>query len=317
MVKFQIQACSDIPIATQLYDQLSFAITSGQYPPGKQLPSTRQLALWTGVHRNTVSKVYQQLKDAGLVDIQAGAGVFVKHQGEFGTPGQLRSLARQAIDGLLQQGHSLEQIKQVFTGEIDWRLRCAATLWVACHAHDPGAGEIMANQIRQSLSIPIQVVTIEDLPYLLDQDNSATTIVTNPYLYEATKKATQGFDIPIIPLKIYHYQEEMERVRRLPVNSYVGIVSSSSGILRIAESMIRSARGEEITIVSCFPQQTEELYNIARFAHIMFVADGAEICQQVIQNAKAHRIRPLEVVYCKSYIAHESMERLKLELGIV
>lgn len=317
MVKFQIQPDSDIPIATQLYDQLSFAITSGQFPPGKQLPSTRQLALWTGVHRNTVSKVYQQLKEAGLVDAQAGAGVFVKLQGETAPSGELSSLVRHAIDRLVQEGHSLEQIQQAFKEELKRRLRCSAVLWVACHAHDPGAGEIMATQIRQSLPIPIEVVTIEALPHLLEQDNSATTIVTNPYLYEATKQAIQGFDIPLIPVKIYHYRQEMARVQSLPPHSYVGIVSASSGILRVAENIIRSARGEDITIVSCMPQQSEELHNITRFAHIIFVADSRDMVEQAIKATRAQRIRPLEVVYCESYIARESLERLKLELGIV
>ncbi|MCA1904620.1 MAG: GntR family transcriptional regulator [Cyanobacteria bacterium M5B4] len=317
MVKFQIQPDSDIPIATQLYDQLSFAITSGQFPPGKQLPSTRQLALWTGVHRNTVSKVYQQLKEAGLVDAQAGAGVFVKLQGETAPSGELSSLVRHAIDRLVQEGHSLEQIQQAFKEELKRRLRCSAVLWVACHAHDPGAGEIMATQIRQSLPIPIEVVTIEALPHLLEQDNSATTIVTNPYLYEATKQAIQGFDIPLIPVKIYHYRQEMARVQSLPPHSYVGIVSASSGILRVAENIIRSARGEDITIVSCMPQQREELHNITRFAHIIFVADSRAMVEQAITATRAQRIRPLEVVYCESYIARESLERLKLELGIV
>ena len=317
MVKFHVQPNSEIPIATQLYDQLSFAITSGQYAPGDQLPSTRQLALWTGVHRNTINKVYQQLKDAGLVDSQAGAGVFVKVQGEKSYPNHLRQLARQGIDGLVQAGYGLEQIKQTLMEELDWRLRCAAVVWVACHAHDPGAGEIMATQIRQSISVPIQVVAIEDLPYLLDAENSATTIVTNPYLYEATKQATQGSLIPVIPLKIYHYQEEMERVKGLPDNSYVGIVSASSGILRVAENIIRTIKGEEITIVTCMPQQTEELHNITRFAHVLFVADSREIVERAVKATRDQRIRPLEVIYCKSYIARESMERLKLELGIV
>jgi GntR family transcriptional regulator len=317
MVKFQIQPNSDIPIATQLYDQLSFAITSGQYAPGTQLPSTRQLALWTGAHRNTVSKVYQQLKDAGLVESQAGAGVFVKPQGDMPSLGELHQLARQAIDRFVRSGYGLEQIKQTLMEELNWRLRCAALLWVACHAHDPGAGEIMANQIRQSLSVPLQVVTIEDLPYLLDQENSATTIVTNPYLYEATKQAVQGFSIPVIPLQIYHYQQEMERVQRLPPNSYVGIVASSSGILRVAENIIRSAKGDDIILLSCMPQQREELHNLTRFAHVLFVADSPELVKEAIRATQPQRIRPLEVIYCQSYIARESLERLKLELGIV
>ncbi|MEB3294114.1 MAG: GntR family transcriptional regulator, partial [Synechococcales bacterium] len=54
-MQFSIQADSDIPASTQLYNQILFAIASRQYPPGHRLPSTRQLAMLTGLHRNTIS----------------------------------------------------------------------------------------------------------------------------------------------------------------------------------------------------------------------------------------------------------------------
>ena len=44
-------------LSTQLYNQICFAIAARHYPPGHRLPSTRQLAMQTGLHRNTISKV--------------------------------------------------------------------------------------------------------------------------------------------------------------------------------------------------------------------------------------------------------------------
>ncbi|MDJ0575238.1 MAG: GntR family transcriptional regulator, partial [Xenococcaceae cyanobacterium MO_234.B1] len=80
MLNFQIQSDSDIPASKQLFDQIQFAIASGQYPPNHRLPSTRQLAMITKLHRNTISKVYQQLEEAGLVESIAGSGIYVKAQ---------------------------------------------------------------------------------------------------------------------------------------------------------------------------------------------------------------------------------------------
>jgi len=34
----------------------------------------------TGLHRNTISKVYRQLEDNGLVDSRAGSGIYVTAQ---------------------------------------------------------------------------------------------------------------------------------------------------------------------------------------------------------------------------------------------
>ncbi|NJK61090.1 MAG: GntR family transcriptional regulator [Oscillatoriales cyanobacterium SM2_1_8] len=72
---FAIATDGEIPPSVQLYDRLCLAIASGVYPPGKRLPSIRQLAAYTGLHRNTVSKTYQALKGAGFVERGGGAGV--------------------------------------------------------------------------------------------------------------------------------------------------------------------------------------------------------------------------------------------------
>ena len=77
-MKFHIQQESDIPASTQLYNQICFAIAARHYPPGHRLPSTRQLAMQTGLHRNTISKVYRQLEIDGVVEAIAGSGIYVR-----------------------------------------------------------------------------------------------------------------------------------------------------------------------------------------------------------------------------------------------
>ena len=77
-MRFHIQQDSDIPASTQLYNQICFAIAARHYPPGHRLPSTRQLAMQTGLHRNTISKVYRQLEIDGGVEAIAGSGIYVR-----------------------------------------------------------------------------------------------------------------------------------------------------------------------------------------------------------------------------------------------
>ena len=77
-MRFHIQQESDIPASTQLYNQICFAIAARHYPPGHRLPSTRQLAMQTGLHRNTISKVYRQLEVDGVVEAIAGSGIYVR-----------------------------------------------------------------------------------------------------------------------------------------------------------------------------------------------------------------------------------------------
>ena len=79
-VRFHIQQESEIPASSQLYNQICFAIAARHYPPGHRLPSTRQLAMQTGLHRNTISKVYRQLETDGVVEAIAGSGIYVRDQ---------------------------------------------------------------------------------------------------------------------------------------------------------------------------------------------------------------------------------------------
>ena len=58
---------SSLSLYEQLYRELKKAIISGELPPGKQLPSTRALALQYDISRNTVNTAYSQLLVEGLL----------------------------------------------------------------------------------------------------------------------------------------------------------------------------------------------------------------------------------------------------------
>jgi len=130
MLNFQIQSDSEVPASKQLFAQIQFAIASGQYPPAHRLPSTRQLAMITGLHRNTISKVYQQLEESGLVQSIAGSGIYVKLQEreniiQSDSPVVVSvNTIKESIDRVLELGCNIGQVKELFLEEIDWRIRC-------------------------------------------------------------------------------------------------------------------------------------------------------------------------------------------------
>jgi GntR family transcriptional regulator len=317
MVQFFIKADSEISASTQLYDQLSFAITTRQYQPGQQLPSTRQLALWTGLHRNTINKVYQQLKQTGMVEARGGSGIYVSEQNSNTSASELPlKLLRDCLDKMLAAGCSLSKAKELMTQEVDWRLEFNAQLLVVSGHEDPGIAKIMALELRQALDIPIQIVSFEDLPQVLEH-TSAGTVVTNRFYLDATCKAAGSYNVRVIALDIYSYSKEIQRIRDLAKGSYVGLVSISTGALRLAESLIHSLRGDDILVVTVLPQDTYRLQTVARSADLVITGhSGRQELDEAIAIIRQERIRPVEVIYCDNYIARESIELLKLELGL-
>lgn len=326
MLQFQIQSDSEIPASKQLFDQLRFAIASRQYPPGHRLPSTRQLAMITGLHRNTISKVYQQLEEDGLVESLAGSGIYVKVQGhEGGTQSksplleqypQASQLISKSLDDLLSQGLTLPQVRELFLSEIDWRLRCSAKLLVTIPTTDLGAGKLMLRELEQSLAIPVELVPLEDLPQVLAQTKSGT-VVTSRYFIGLAEAIATPYAIRVIPIDIYDYSKELEMVKRLPQDSRLGIVSLSDGILRVAEILIHSLRGEDLLVMSAQVSETEKLMAIVRTTQTI-ISDKASypIVQRAIESARDDLIRLPEIVCSENYIGEKSINLLRKELGL-
>ncbi len=71
------QLRNDLPIYSQLIEQIKQAIVSGAFPPGERLASVRDLAMEAGVNPNTMQRALQELEREGLVFSQRTSGRFV------------------------------------------------------------------------------------------------------------------------------------------------------------------------------------------------------------------------------------------------
>ncbi|NEQ18781.1 MAG: GntR family transcriptional regulator [Microcoleus sp. SIO2G3] len=327
MIQFRIQPDSEIPASNQLFNQIRFAIASRQYPPGYKLPSTRALAMQTGLHRNTISKVYRQLEDDGLVESLAGSGIYVRAQGHEGGSRlqspilkeypQAYKVVQLALDELLSQGCSLSQARELFLAEIDWRLRCSARVLVAVPSQDIGVGELMVYELEQALKIPVQLVPMEQLAAVLDQTSSAT-VVTSRYFIGEVEVIAAPKAVRVIPLDIHDYANEINQFKNLPKDSCLGIVSISSGWLRAAEVIVHGLRGDEILVMTAQPKDAYKLQAIVKRAQVIFSVDQVSFSavQAAMQAAMDDIIRPPKHITSEKYIGTNSINLLKRELGL-
>lgn len=326
MVQFQIQPDSDIPASNQLFNQIRFAIASRQYPPGHRLPSTRALAMQTGLHRNTINKVYRQLEEIGLVEAQAGSGIFVRAEGLDGRGPHksyllekypdAQKLVQDSLNALLQQGCSLNEARELFLAEIDWRLRSSARVLVSAPRHDIGVGELMTQELEQQLRMPVQLVPLEELTDVLERISSATVVTTKYFIGEAQKQAGPK-GVRVIAVDIYDYASEIKLVKELPKDTCFGLVSLSAGVLRATEVIINSLRGDELYVMKAQPQDNYKLDAIVRGAQVI-VTDMASYdeVKAAVEAAREDIIRAPRIYRCENYIDSKSIERLKRELGL-
>ena len=73
---------SEIPIYTQLRNQIVEAIARGEVAPGEPLPTVRQLAEDLSINPMTVNKAYGELKHQGYIETNLKKGTIVKEQRE-------------------------------------------------------------------------------------------------------------------------------------------------------------------------------------------------------------------------------------------
>jgi GntR family transcriptional regulator len=325
MVQFHIQPESEIPASTQLLNQIRFAIASRQFPPGHRLPSTRALAMQTGLHRNTISKVYRQLEEDGFVESLAGSGIYVRAQIPRQHPAplpileeypQANKLVQQSLDELLKLGCSLNQARDLFFAEVDWRLRCSARILVTVPAEDIGTGKTMIDELEQALGIPVQLVPIEELASVLEQTPSGT-VVTIRYFIGVVEEIAAPKSVRVLPVDIYDYAKELQLLKKVPKGECVGIVSRGSGILRAAEAIIYSFRGSDLLVMTAQLGDAYKLKALVKSAHLI-ISDRASFTtvKAAVQAAREHIIRPPQLVCCETFISPDSINSLKRELGL-
>ena len=66
------------PIYQQLKDMISISIIEGGLKEGEAIPSIRHISADYQINPVTVSKAYQALADAGIIEKRRGLGMFVK-----------------------------------------------------------------------------------------------------------------------------------------------------------------------------------------------------------------------------------------------
>ena len=322
-MRFHIQQEIDIPASTQLYNQICFAIAARYYPPGHRLPSTRQLAMQTGLHRNTISKVYRQLETDGVVEAIAGSGIYVREnlKKSFNSKNNLNTTpdleTKKAVDKLIKLGCTLQETRNLLTNEIDWRIKCGSRIIVSTPREDIGASMLIAEDLSPNINVPVEVVPMEELEKVLCNSSNGT-IVTSRYFLQPLEKLAKQYRVRAIAVDLSDFQKELKIIKELKPGSCVGIVSISPGLLRAAEIIIHSMRGSDIVIMTTISDNSSRLLALLKASNYI-VCDGPSL--SVIENTllknRSQLMRVPQIICAKNYLSIKTINHLKAEIGVI
>lgn len=327
-MRFHIKQEIDIPASTQLYNQICFAIAARYYPPGHRLPSTRQLAMQTGLHRNTISKVYRQLETDGVVEAIAGSGIYVRDnlkkgdlKKSFNSKNNLNTTpdleTKKAVDKLIKLGCTLQETRNLLTNEIDWRIKCGSRIIVSTPREDIGASMLIAEDLSPNINVPVEVVPMEELEKVLCNSNNGT-IVTSRYFLQPLEKLAKQYRVRAIAVDLSDFQKELKIIKELKPGSCVGIVSISPGLLRAAEIIIHSMRGSDIVLMTTISDNSSRLLALLKASN-QIVCDGPSL--SVIENTlfknRSQLMRAPQIICAKNYLSIKTINHLKTEIGVI
>lgn len=111
-----IDPADAVPIFKQIEDGVRRLVVAGVLAPGAAVPSVRDLARELRVNPATVSKAYQRLTDAGVLEVRRGEGTFVADRPADHVSAERRELlageARRFAEAAAAMGASPEEAER-------------------------------------------------------------------------------------------------------------------------------------------------------------------------------------------------------------
>ena len=280
----------------------------------------------TGLHRNTISKVYRQLETDGVVEAIAGSGIYVRDQikkkdikesiQSNKTDRDPSLEAKKAIDQLINIGCSLQEAREILTNEVDWRIKCGARVLVSTPREDIGASMLIAEELAPRINVPVEVIPMEELEKVLCNSNNGT-LVTSRYFLQPLEKLAKKYGIRAIAVDLSDFQKELKMLTELKPGSCVGIVSISPGLLRAAEVILHSIRGNDILLMTANPENSSRLLALLRTTnHVLCDSPSLSAVEDTLTKNRSQLIR-MPLIHCAAnYLTQETINQLKKEIGI-
>ena len=280
----------------------------------------------TGLHRNTISKVYRQLETDGVVEAIAGSGIYVRDQVkrkdikesiQSQKQGEHPSLeAKKAIDKLISIGCTLQEAREILINEVDWRIKCGARVLVSTPREDIGASMLIAEELAPRINVPVEVIPMEELEKVLCNSNNGT-LVTSRYFLQPLEKLAKKYGIRAIAVDLSDFQKELKILTELKPGSCVGIVSISPGLLRAAEVILHSIRGNDILLMTANPENSSRLLALLRTTnHVLCDSPSLSAVENTLAKNRSQLMKMPQIHCAANYLTKETINQLKKEIGI-
>ncbi len=204
-----IEPDDQLPVYTQLKKQIKFLILSGELQPGTQLPTSRQLAGFLNINRNTVLKAYQELVREDLIVCKRGGGCkVVERPAATGQPVSSRLL--KVIDGAIEEASELGVDPDDFASMAYARAKQRRDIqakrrliFVEC---ERSSANSLARRIQQEMDLEVTPLVLRELerptPQIEQALQEADVIATTFFHIEELKELLRETNKKVVALLV-------------------------------------------------------------------------------------------------------------------
>lgn len=185
---FRIDRDLQIPLRLQLKGMIEYGIACGELVVGEPLPSVRDLAEIVGVAPMTISLVYRDLKQDGLIETIPGAGTYVadSSQARMAAQPAVVSLHREIdelIDRSLEMGIRTADLGALINARLNYRMGLGRRVSIVMVGLFPEAtasyAKFIAARLGNGATVePMSMADIERNPELRSRAGSADLALT-------------------------------------------------------------------------------------------------------------------------------------------
>jgi DNA-binding transcriptional regulator YhcF (GntR family) len=241
-MNIHINKKGEVPLHRQLREQIVFNISTGELPIGAEMPSMRECARVTSIHKNTVARVYNQLVQEGWLVGSPGRPFLVVARPQMKSSGPESDQFDDLIDRIIQiaqkKGYSLQDL----TSRLRERLLVEAPDHLLIVEPEPGMGELMKEEIRESIGHAPETCQISAL-----RRNPALAIgavlLTPTYLLDGLSCIPTGHR-NVVPISYSPMQRIIEAVNDLSQPSVLGVLSVSPAGLMLTDGLLGGLVGD-------------------------------------------------------------------------
>lgn len=248
-MRFWITKNSDISVRDQIIRQVILGIVSEDLPVGQRLPSIRALAQRYKIHPNTASAAYHSLCAQGWLELRRGSGLYVCGIPHASQPeDELTARLRKMLVDVRKLGHRQEEVLSRLKQIIEPKRFTQIVILES----DSAMGEILCEELRSVLSLPIQVAPLNSSIVV----SPGTLFVTLPTRLESALDLLPTGTL-VLALRMRSVSGSLETEKKPPRNALIAIASRSNEFRGTATQVLLAAGIPSVCLLPVDPSIPE------------------------------------------------------------